>query len=263
MIPAVPRGPILEIACFNQESALVAAGAGADRIELCKDYHLGGVSADTDILEKLKSQLTIPIYTMVRPHAEGFCYEEFDFEVMKQTLNSLKSCGADGFVFGILNRSSQKTYDLNVSWVDVPRNKQLIQLADGRPCTFHRAFDVIPESHWENALSDIMECGFTSILTNGGASGTRAVECVDKLQTLVRYKIQLEGESKSQSNRVPEIIVGGGVRASNIGLLHNITGASAFHSAALLATEEVASATEVFKMKDEITRGWQVDRKTK
>jgi hypothetical protein len=33
MIPAVSQGPILEIACFNQESAVVAAGAGADRIE--------------------------------------------------------------------------------------------------------------------------------------------------------------------------------------------------------------------------------------
>ena len=67
--------------------------------------------------------------------------------------------------------------------------------------------------------------------------------------------MQLQGESKLQSNRVPEIIVGGNVRASNIGLLHNITGASAFHSAALVDTQEVASATEVFKMKDEITRG--------
>ncbi|CAI7617952.1 unnamed protein product [Penicillium crustosum] len=276
MIPAVPQRRILEIACFNQESAVVAAGAGADRIDefrvhvlvfplrknlpltrlrLCKDYHLGGLSADTDILQKLKSQLTIPIYTMVRPHAEGFYYEEFDFEVMKQTLNSLKSCGADGFVFGILNRSSKQTCDPNVSWVDVSRNKELVQLADGLPCTFHRAFDVIPESHWDNALSDIMECGFTSILTNGGPSGTRAMECVDQLNTLVHYKMQLQGESKLQSNRVPEIIVGGNVRASNIGLLHNITGASAFHSAALVDTQEVASATEVFKMKDEITRG--------
>lgn len=33
MVPDVPQGPILEIACFNQESAVVAAGAGADRIE--------------------------------------------------------------------------------------------------------------------------------------------------------------------------------------------------------------------------------------
>lgn len=33
MIPAAPQGRILEIACFNQESAVIAAGAGADRIE--------------------------------------------------------------------------------------------------------------------------------------------------------------------------------------------------------------------------------------
>ncbi|KGO41962.1 Copper homeostasis protein CutC [Penicillium expansum] len=192
---------------------------------------------------------------MIRPHSEGFCYEEYDFEVMKRTLNSLKSYGADGFVFGILNRSPEMTCARNMSWVDVSRNKQLVQLADGRPCTFHRAFDVIPESDWENALADIMECGFASILTNGGASGTKAVECVDKLRALVRYKTQLEEESKLRNNKVPEIIVGGGVRASNIGLLHHITGATAFHSAALLATEEITSATEVFKMKDEIMRG--------
>ena len=29
----IAQKPILEIACFNQESAVVAAGAGADRIE--------------------------------------------------------------------------------------------------------------------------------------------------------------------------------------------------------------------------------------
>lgn len=198
---------------------------------------------------------------MIRPHAEGFCYEELDFEVMKRTLNSLKSYGADGFVFGILNRSPQKPRDPNVSWVDVSRNKQLVQLAEGRPCTFHRAFDLIPESHWENALADIMECGFASILTNGGASGTTATECVDKLQTLVRYKTQLQGGRKLQSNRVPEIIVGGGVRASNIGLLRDVTGASVFHSAALLASDEVTCANEVFKMKDKIARAWEVDGK--
>ncbi|CAG8901260.1 unnamed protein product [Penicillium egyptiacum] len=256
---AIIQRPILEIACFNQESAVVAAGAGADRIELCKDYHLGGLSADIKILEELKSQLTIPIYTMIRPHAKGFCYEESDFESMKRTLNSLKSYGADGFVFGILNGSPQKPCDPNVSWVDISRNKQLVQLAGGRPCTFHRAFDLIPESHWENALADIMECGFASILTNGGPSGTKATECVDKLQTLVGYKTRLQGEGKIRGKRVPEIIVGGGVRASNIGLLQRITGASAFHSAALLASEEVTCANEVFKMKDGIGRVWETD----
>ncbi|KAF3019621.1 hypothetical protein E8E15_007976 [Penicillium rubens] len=258
---AITQIPILEIACFNQESAVVAARAGADRIELCKDYHLGGLSADIEILQELKSQLTTPIYTMVRPHAEGFCYGESDFESMKRTLNSLKSCGADGFVFGILNRSPQMSCDPNLPWVDVSRNKQLVQLAGGRPCTFHRAFDLIPESHWENALADIMECGFASILTNGGPSGTKATECMDKLQTLVRYKTQLQREQKIRGNRVPEIIVGGGVRASNIGLLQSITGASAFHSAALVASKAVTSAKEVSDMKGGIAQAWEADKK--
>ena len=198
---------------------------------------------------------------MVRPHAGGFCYGESDFELMKQTLNSLKSCGADGFVFGILNRSPQMACDPNVSWIDVSRNKQLVQLAGGRPCTFHRAFDLIPESHWENALADIMECGFASILTNGGPSGTKATECMHKLQTLVRYKTQSQGERKIRGNKFPEIIVGGGVRASNIGLLQS-TGASAFHSAALLASEGVTSANEVFNMKSGIAQAWEADKKT-
>ncbi|KAJ5813236.1 Copper homeostasis protein CutC [Penicillium robsamsonii] len=190
---------------------------------------------------------------MIRPHAEGFYYKEFDFEVMKQTLNSLKSHGADGFVFGILTGSPQKR-DPNASWIDVSRNKQLVQLAQGRPCTFHRAFDLIPESHWETALADITECGFASILTNGGPSGTKAMECVDKLKTLVRYQMQLQGGRKLQNHKVPEIIVGGGVRASNISLLHLNTGASAFHSAALLVSEGPTCADEVSKMKDEISR---------
>jgi copper homeostasis protein len=191
---------------------------------------------------------------MVRPHAEGFCYEEIDFETMKQTVKSLKSYGADGFVFGILTGSQQTGRDPNASWVDISRNKQLIQLAEGLPCTFHRAFDLIPESHWERALADIMECGFASILTNGGPSGTKATECVDKLQTLVRLQTQLQGHGKLQRYRVPEIIVGGGVRASNIGMLHTITGAKTFHSAGLFASEEVTCAVEVSKMKDEILR---------
>ncbi|KAJ5357089.1 Copper homeostasis protein CutC [Penicillium concentricum] len=195
---------------------------------------------------------------MIRPHANSFCYDEYDFEVMKQTLNSLKSCGADGFVFGILTGSPQKC-DPNASWVDVSRNKQLVQLAEGRPCTFHRAFDLIPESHWETTLADITECGFASILTNGGPSGTKATECVDKLQKLVRYQTQLQGGRKLHNHKVPEIIVGGGVRASNIGLLHMITGATAFHSAALLVSEELACVDEVFKMKDEISRAREVE----
>ncbi|KAJ5762594.1 uncharacterized protein N7511_005976 [Penicillium nucicola] len=240
---------VLEIACFNYESAVAAAEGGADRIELCKDYTSGGLSPDTTTLEQLKSQITIPVYAMIRPQAQNFFYEESEFETMKMTLNSLKHHGADGFVFGILNQFPHKAWNGREHWIDVPRNKALVRLAEGRPCTFHRAFDLIPEYYWDIALTDIIECGFTSILTNGGPSGIKAAECADKLAKLVAWEHPKEENGDQQHNCVAEIIVGGGVRSSNIDMLLRVTGASAFHSAALLHSNEMVSKNEVDKMK--------------
>ncbi|KAJ5297309.1 hypothetical protein PENANT_c005G00011 [Penicillium antarcticum] len=236
---------LLEIACFNYESALAAAEGGADRIELCKDYTSGGLSPDTKTLEQIKSQITIPIYAMIRPRAENFFYDEAEFESMKITLNSLKTSGADGFVFGILNQFPHKACNGTEHWIDVSRNKALVQLAEGHPCTFHRAFDVIPEAHWATALADIKDCGFASLLTNGGPSGIKAAECTDQLAKLVAWK----QTSDHQAICPVKIIVGGGVRSSNIGMLLEATGASAFHSAALLDSNGLASKDEVRKMK--------------
>ncbi|CAG8088452.1 unnamed protein product [Penicillium salamii] len=247
-----PAEALLEIACFDERSAILAASAGADRIELCKDYHSGGLSPDDTVLQTLKSELTIPVYVMIRPHADSFCYESSEFEVMKDTLAVLKSHGADGFVFGILNRGDQRTGTCTPpsAWIDIPRNQELVRLADGRPCTFHRAFDLIPESQWESALADITECGFSSILTNGGPSGNTAIECVEKLAALVDWKnSQLANNPPGRGKRVPEIIVGGGVRASNIQRLREATSASAFHSAALLVPDEIVSEAEIKGMK--------------
>ncbi|RMJ28461.1 Copper homeostasis protein [Aspergillus sp. HF37] len=236
--PSSPPAPLLEIACFNEESALVAADAGAGRIELCRDYALGGLSPLPDSVRALKSLLSIPIYVMIRPHAHHFCYNDDDYENMKLTMNAFKEQGADGFVFGILARSSGPGETL---LVDMARNKALVELADGRPCTFHRAFDLIPDSEWDAALRAIAECGFQSILTSGGPSGNSAVECTGQLDYLVHYQLDF---SPSRCQR-PEIIVGGGVRSMNAADVFQKTRATAFHSAALSHTGEAVDADEV------------------
>ncbi|KAE8313468.1 copper homeostasis CutC domain-containing protein [Aspergillus transmontanensis] len=234
--------PLLEIACFNEESAIVAAKSGADRIELCRDYASGGLSPEPEALATLKSQISIPIYVMIRPHAESFYYSDTDFEAMKHTMHSLRENGADGFVFGILTQDAPAQA---APRIDVARNKELVDLAQGRPCTFHRAFDLISESNWDTALTDIVECGFTSILTSGPSGGT-AIECVDHLDRLVHERLeQLRGRVEGHA-RLPQIIVGGGVRATNIRMLWERTRAPAFHSAALAqSTVELVSDAEV------------------
>jgi copper homeostasis protein len=102
-----------------------------------------------------------------------------------------------------------------------------------------------------------MECGFKSILTNGGPSGTKAIECVDKLAYLVHRRVTLSGETLPSKDMIPEIIVGGGVRSQNAGLLWMGTNASFFHSAALLQGVEIVSEEEVKSLRRTLDTAWK------
>lgn len=186
---------------------------------------------------------------MIRPHANSFCYDSESFEAMKATLSLLKNLGADGFVFGILDPVVQGEPHDSYSGIDLARNKELVRLADGRPCTFHRAFDCIPEVQWDAALADIVECGFSSILTNGGPSGDRAIDCAEKLADLTR-RLDSMRSRVPETSELPRIIVGGGVRSNNVGLLWEKSHAGVFHSSALVSSSEMVAKDEVEKLKD-------------
>jgi copper homeostasis protein len=141
---------------------------------------------------------------------------------MESSIQSFSSAGASGFVFGILNGEGK---------VDRGRNKTLVRIAGGKRCTFHKAFDEIAEEEMESQLEVLIECGFKAVLTSGGASN--AVEGKERLRKLV----------EAAKERI-EIIVGGGVRSSNVDELRE-TGASWFHSSAVRDGGEDASGEEV------------------
>ena len=185
----------LEVACFNEEAALLAASEGVDRIELCENYELGGITPQTDTLLKLKKESNVPVYVMIRPRGGDFNYNEKEFEMMKSHLLQLKEVGADGFVFGILTEDQK---------VDLSKNEILINLAGELPCTFHRAFDRIADK--EEALEQIIKLGFKTILTSGGQHPV--MEGISQLKLI-----------EEQANGRITILVGGGVRSSNAAIL--------------------------------------------
>ena len=124
---------MLEIACFNKESAVIAAKAGADRIEFVQIFHLGGTTPDLEDFKKFKKEIDVPIYVMIRPRGGNFFYSDEGFSLMKHQLQNFYNAGADGFVFGILDQN------------DEGKTKRAMQgtyqFVKGKPCTFHRAFD--------------------------------------------------------------------------------------------------------------------------
>lgn len=218
---------LLEIACFNGESALVAQAAGANRIEFCADMSAGGITPSLGSLREIRDRISIPIHVMIRPRGGDFVYTDAEFDTMKRDVLRFKDV-ANGFVFGILDQQGN---------VDVQRNRELTQLAQPLPCTFHRAFDVTTDS--SRALDDVIECGFQTVLTSGGQ--TNAMAGRDMLSSL----------AEKSSGRI-EIMPGGGVRSSNVKTLRSRTRARWYHSSAVTEDGDAADAAEVANLKAQL-----------
>ncbi|KAF1916377.1 copper homeostasis protein CutC [Ampelomyces quisqualis] len=220
---------MLEIACFTPSSALKAATHGADRIELCAHYSLGGLTPPIQDLLSMRNQLPphIPINIMIRPRAGNFFYSTAEFESMRHSI-ALFAPLASGFVFGILDGHGR---------VDVARNSELVDIAAPLACTFHRAIDEIPAEEVHDAVEKVVACGFKSLLTSGG--GKNAEEGIDVVKRL-REKF---------GTRI-EVVMGGGVRSGNVGSLKRRAGVEWIHSAAITGEGEEVDGEEVRRIKE-------------
>lgn len=216
--------PLLEIAVFNIESARIAMLAGADRLELCIDLAAGGLTPPAKMIGQAKEEHLSPFFVMIRPKGGDFVYTDAEFSKMKEELLMAKSAGADGFVFGILNVDGT---------VNEKANKELVTLADTLPCTFHRAFDDITDK--QTALEQLISCGFERVLTSGGAGN--AADYGNELKQLV-----------SQANGRIIVMPGGGVRSNNLQQIKELTGATEYHSAAIINGGTIADADAIKSM---------------
>ena len=123
---------ILEICCTSLEDAKIASDNGADRIELCEDLEVGGVTPNLKLLESVLNNIALPVFVLVRPRGGHFFYNYDELDIMLASINDVKNMGAKGIVSGALN--SDKT-------IDSEATLKLINFSEKLPFTFHRAFD--------------------------------------------------------------------------------------------------------------------------
>lgn len=204
---------LLEIACFNERAARIAAASGADRIELCVDYAVGGTTPTVTSVQALATELSIPIFVMIRPRAGDFCYTAAELDTMCASIEAMQEAGAAGLVLGALTAQQQ---------IDKAACQQLLRAAGALPCTFHRAFDLLDNPI--EGISILQELGFVRILCSGGQG-----HAANNLEQFKKYF------SVTHNNII--IVPGGGVRPDNIRPLLLATGAKEVHSAALNSAE--------------------------
>lgn len=206
---------ILEIAVFDIESAILAATAGADRLELCQNYKDGGTTVSYGMLALARELIQIPVFPIIRPRGGNFCYSDYEFEIMKKDISLCKSIGYDGVVLGLLNEDET---------IDESRTAALVEAAYPLDVTFHRAFDKAKEPF--EALEQIIQTGCSRILTSGQMPD--AFTGANMIKELLHVA----------NNRII-IMPGGGVRSNNIEQLALKTYAEEFHSAAIKKSNNV------------------------
>ena len=147
---------IVEVCVDSVESAVAAQAGGADRVELCAALLEGGFTLSAGAMEEARKRLSIGIQMMVRPRGGDFLYSDLEFEIMQRDVDLAKRAGANGVVFGILDREGA---------VDADRTRQLVERARPMNVTFHRAFDMVRDLF--EALEMLVRLGVDRIFTSG------------------------------------------------------------------------------------------------
>lgn len=196
---------VLESCVDSVESAVIAAGAGANRLELCANLIIGGTTPTKALYEAVREQCGIPVHVLIRPRYGDFCYSEQEYRICRKEVEQFRRLGADGVVIGILRPDGSLNRE---------QLAELTAAADGMSVTLHRAFDMCRDPL--EALETARELGIRSILTSGQeADCLKGKECIRRLVECSRAEV--------------DILVGGGVNGSVIRTLYEATGATSYH----------------------------------
>lgn len=196
---------ILEACVDSVESAIIAAQAGADRLELCSNIIIGGTTPSQWLFKEVQKNTDIKINVLIRPRFGDFCYSDYEFTIIKKEVKMFEELGADGVVLGILKPDGT----LNLKQIE-----ELIQISKKMKVTLHRAFDVCVNPY--DGLKQAKELGIHSILTSGQKN-----KCSEGTEVIKELVEMSKGEV--------EILVGGGVDAFVIRKIEPIIGARAYH----------------------------------
>ena len=184
---------LLEICVDSFESARRASEAGADRLELCGDLLVGGVTPSPFLIEQVVSRINTPVNVLLRPRFGDFCFTDEEKEVLLKEIAFCASTGVNGVVIGALTPEG----DLEV--------------------TLHRCFDVCRDPY--EALDTACDLGIQTILTSG-LSATAPLGI-----------LKLKALRKAAADRI-HLMAGSGVSARNIAMLHREAGICHFHMSA-------------------------------
>lgn len=203
---------IIKEFCAENTTLLNQLDQSVKRVELCDNLVVGGTTPSYGVIKEAARYLhekDIALATMIRPRGGNFVYNDSELRIMEDDILRAVELESDSLVLGLLTEDNH---------IDQDSIEQLLPATQGLPLVFHMAFDHIPLEEQKEALDQLVELGFTRILTHGSAQNNNIFENIAHLKDLVDHA----------DGRI-EIMIGGGVTADNYQELIEKTGAQAAH----------------------------------
>lgn len=232
---------VVEIAVEDLEGLVIAAHAGADRVELCTDLTRGGVTAPEPLIRAAAEKASalvqardarsqFGVHALIRPrtgdedfltHPDDFVYTPEEVEQMAADAAAAVEAGAAGVVIGALTPEGR----LDIPALERIRDAALAAAARtmrGVTLTCHRCVDAMADDDARvEAVTQLLALGMHRVLSSGGAP--RAIDGTAGLARMVGA-----GEG------ICEVCAGGGIRPVDIAPIVHATGVADVHLSARL-----------------------------
>ena len=152
---------------------------------------------------------------LLRPRYGDYCYNQYEFEQLKEEVQMYCEMGADGVVIGMLNPDGT---------LDTERMAELIKAAGNKEKALHRAFDVCIDPM--KALEEAIDLEFDTILTSG------------QKETAWEGKEMLKALQEKSAGRI-EILAASGIGAESIEKLLPYTGITSYHMSGKIVVDSM------------------------
>lgn len=195
----------IELCAGSLEAILLTKNYQFDSIELCQNLESGGLTPSYGLQKFAFEKSECEVHVLIRPRIGDFFYTAIEKKCMIYDIHEALELGCDGIVIGSLTENSE---------LDIDFLKQLKTTFPETSFTFHRAFDEI--NNKEKALNQLIDFGFTRILTSGSKKNI--------LNNLIELK-----EIKNWANGKIEIICGGGINSKNVQQIVQLAQPDAIH----------------------------------
>lgn len=145
----------LEICCSNISSVRNAELAKVNRIELCSELSVGGLTPSYGLVRQSLNR-GFQVHSLIRPRSGGFVYSSLDLAVILEDIRVMNRLGCSGVVVGCITADG---------YLDMEALSKIVNEAGDLELTFHRCFDFMVKPF--EVLDQLVALGFRRILTSG------------------------------------------------------------------------------------------------